>query len=116
MIAPGDRGSGSLLGLAIAGAIAAVVSLTLPLYSALALRERIAGAADAAALAGAGVESGISPGIACTVAATVAAANGSRLAACEVDGLVVTVRLDATFMDLPLTAIATAGPPPEGTN
>jgi hypothetical protein len=50
------------------------------------------------------------------MAARLAAANGAVLAACSVDGLVVTVRTSAGFLGLTLTSTATAGPPVVGTN
>jgi secretion/DNA translocation related TadE-like protein len=112
----GDRGSGSLLGLAIIGSLAAVVALLVPLIVGLGIRESLANAADAAALAGADVAAGIAPGIPCDVAARLAAANGVSLDACEVDGLVVTVRTDRRFLGLELDATATAGPPGAVTN
>jgi secretion/DNA translocation related TadE-like protein len=107
----GERGSGSILGLAIAGTIAAVLSVTLPLYMGFSVRESVAGAADASALAGADVASGIAPGSPCGVAATVAAANGASLVSCRVDGLVVTVGLERGFLGLQLVQSARAGPP-----
>jgi secretion/DNA translocation related TadE-like protein len=111
-----DRGSGSLLGLAIVGSVAAVVSLLVPLILGLGIRESLAGGADAAALAGADVAAGIAPGIPCDAAARLAAANGVSLGACAVDGLVVTVRTDRHFLGLELDATATAGPPGSVTN
>jgi secretion/DNA translocation related TadE-like protein len=116
MTAAGDRGSGSLLGLAIVGAIAALSFIVVPLYIGLSVRASVSGAADAAALAGADVAAGISPGDPCVIAASVAASNGTRLTACEVDGLIVTVATTAAFLGLSLRATATAGPPEVGTN
>jgi secretion/DNA translocation related TadE-like protein len=107
----GENGSGSLLGLAIAGALAAMMVMTLPLYIGLSARESVARAADASALAGADVAAGLSGGVPCTVARSVAAANRAALGACRVDGLVVTVTTGATFLGLRLTASAAAGPP-----
>jgi secretion/DNA translocation related TadE-like protein len=106
-----DRGSGTLLGLAIIGAIAALVSLTIPVGIGLAIRQSIATAADTAALAAADVSAGISPGSPCDVARTVATANRATLARCSVDGLVVTVRTEGHYLGLSLTATAIAGPP-----
>ncbi|HEX4057654.1 MAG TPA: hypothetical protein VHX87_04985 [Galbitalea sp.] len=116
MRAAGDRGSGSVLGLAIAGSIVAIVSLTLPLYMGLAVRAWVLDAADAAALGGADVASGLAPGSPCATAARIAAANDATQTACDVDGLVVTVRENHGFLGAALTATATAGPPGMGTN
>jgi secretion/DNA translocation related TadE-like protein len=111
-----DRGSGSILGLAIAGSVVAIVALLVPLVVGMRIRETVAESADAAALAGADVAAGVAPGIPCDVAARLAAANGGSLDACEVDGLVVTVRTDRYFLGLNLAASATAGPPGAVTN
>jgi secretion/DNA translocation related TadE-like protein len=111
-----DRGSGSLLGLAIAGSIIAILSVALPLYIGLSARESLANTADAAALGSADVASGIAPGSPCTIAAHIALANGAVVSACKVDGLVVTVRVNRDFLGIELTAAATAGPPGAGTN
>jgi secretion/DNA translocation related TadE-like protein len=111
-----ESGSGSILGLAIAGCIVAIVLLSLPLYMGLQIRASVAGAADAAALAGADVATGLAPGDPCIVAAAIGRANGASISGCDVDGLVVTVTAKATFLDIPLTASATAGPPGAVTN
>jgi secretion/DNA translocation related TadE-like protein len=116
MIGAADRGSGSMLGLAIAGSIVAVVALLVPLIAGLRIRDAVAESADAAALAGADVAAGSVTGIPCDVATRLAVANGSSLAGCEVDGLVVTVRTDRHFLGLDLVATATAGPPGAVTN
>jgi secretion/DNA translocation related TadE-like protein len=111
-----DDGSGSLFGLALVGSIGALVVLTIPLCTGLAIRQSVATAADAAALATADVAAGIAPGVPCDVARTVATANRAVLGACSVDGLVVTVRAQSTFLGLTLAATATAGPPGAVTN
>jgi secretion/DNA translocation related TadE-like protein len=116
MMGAGDCGSGSMLGLAITGSVVAIVALLVPLDAGLRIREALAETADAAALAGADVAAGIAPGIPCDGAARLAAANGGSLDACEVDGLVVTVRTDRHFLGLNLVATATAGPPGAVTN
>jgi secretion/DNA translocation related TadE-like protein len=106
-----DRGSGSLLAIAIIGAIASMTAVGLPLYAALSARASIRGAADAAALAGADVLSGIAPGDPCDDARRVAAAHSGRLTLCTVDGLVVTVTVARDLLGLTLASSATAGPP-----
>jgi secretion/DNA translocation related TadE-like protein len=116
MTGPSDRGSGSLLGLAVVGSLAAVVALLVPLFVGLGIRGSLAGATDAAALAAADVAAGIAPGIPCDTASRLAAANGVSLGACAVDGLVVTVRTDRRFLGLELDSTATAGPPGAVTN
>jgi secretion/DNA translocation related TadE-like protein len=113
---PGETGSGSLLAVAVIGATIASVALGVPLLAGIGTRQSAEGAADASALAGADVAAGSYPGSPCVVAADVARANGARLAGCEVDGLVVTVRASTEFLGLPLAASATAGPPVVGPN
>lgn len=112
----GDVGSGSLLAIAIIGATIASLALCVPLLVGIGIRESVATAADAAALAGADVAAGIYPGSPCAVAASVATANHARIAGCSVDGLVVTVRASADFLGLHLASEATAGPPVVVTN
>jgi secretion/DNA translocation related TadE-like protein len=111
-----DRGSGTLLGLAIVGSIGALVTPTIPLCVGLGVRASVDTAADSSALAGADVAAGISPGSPCDAARAVAAANRATLGACAVDGLVVTVRAQSSFMGVALAATATAGPPGAVTN
>lgn len=109
-----DRGSGTILTIAIVACIVALTAMTIPLYSALVLRQAVAGAADAAALAAADAAVGIVAGFPCEVAGRVAAANGAALDACEVDGLIVTVVTSRSMLGIPVTAAATAGPPTGG--
>ncbi|MCU1421851.1 MAG: topoisomerase, partial [Microbacteriaceae bacterium] len=110
----GDRGSGSVLGLSIVGAVIALLLLLLPLAGAIELRQRVSSAADAAALAAADVESGAIPGIPCREAGRVTAAVGAVVERCEVDGGVATVRVRGGILGLAATATATAGPPRAG--
>ena len=110
----GELGAGSLLGIAIVATMLCVVAMVLPLYYVLAVKQSVAGAADAAALAAADVRVGIVPGEPCAVAATVASANGTELAACEIDGLVVTVTARRAFAGFAVGVSATAGPPDIG--
>jgi secretion/DNA translocation related TadE-like protein len=107
-----DRGAGAVLALAIVGGMTVVLVAVLSLGAALVLRQRVIGAADAAALAAADAASGAVAGVSCGVAAPVAAANGAVLDGCELDGLVATVRVSARFGVIVFTARSTAGPPP----
>ena len=113
---PGDAGSGSLLAVALVGATLASLAFGVPLLVGIGIRQSVADAADASALAAADVAAGIFAGSPCAVAADVASANGVRLERCEVDGLVVTVRTGTEFLGVPLATSATAGPPVVGTN
>lgn len=106
-----DRGAASVLAIALLSATLVLTLACVPLYSALIERQRVAGAADAAALAAADVAVGREPGIPCVVAERVAAANRATLQRCVVDGLIVTVRVASSVGIMAVTADATAGPP-----
>ena len=109
-----QTGAGSLLVVAILAAVLCVVATVLPLQFALSRRHAMAGAADAAALAAADARSGAVAGVPCDLAARVASANGARLDACAVDGLVATVRVSTRVLGITVTATASAGPPARG--
>lgn len=108
----GERGSASVVIVGLMAGIAALTSLAIPLYSALAMKQSVAAAADAAALAAADVAVGRAPGFPCEVATRVAAANGASVTACKVDGLVATVSASRFLLGIPVVSTATAGPPP----
>jgi secretion/DNA translocation related TadE-like protein len=72
--------------------------------------QRLAGAADAAALAAADAAAGAVIGVPCERAAEVAEASGVALAECDLDGLVATVEVAGRFGLLPCAARARAGP------
>ena len=108
----GERGAGSVLGVAIVAALISLTALLVPLYLVFATKQALAGAADAAALAAADVRVGFVAGEPCAVAARVAAANGGDLTACQVDGLVVTVTVSGSVSGFAIGVSATAGPPP----
>lgn len=110
MSARDDSGSGTVLGLALLGAIVGLATLALPLYRACVVAQSVAGAADASALAAADVSVGIAPGVPCTVAAEVATANSTKLMTCGVDGSVATVEMAEQFLGVQIAASATAGP------
>lgn len=107
-----DRGSGSVLALAVLGVVTIVALAVLALGVALADRQRVIGAADAAALAAADAASGAVAGAPCVLAAHLAAAGGARLDSCVVDGLVATVAVSANIGPARFTARSRAGPPP----
>jgi secretion/DNA translocation related TadE-like protein len=111
-----ESGSGTVLGLAVAGCVVTAVAVMIPLYMGLSQREALEGAADATALAGADVASGISPGSPCEVAGRVAGSDGAAMTSCVVDGLVVTVRVERDYLGLQLTESASAGPSETVTN
>ncbi|GAA1546409.1 secretion/DNA translocation related TadE-like protein [Microbacterium ginsengiterrae] len=75
--------------------------------------QRAAGAADAAALAAADAASGaiVTDDEPCALAARVAAASRATLVECAVDGLMVTVQVQAAYSGLAAASRARAGPP-----
>ena len=106
-----ERGAGVVLALAIVGVVVLLATAMVGLGAVLAVRQRVIGAADAAAVAAADVAIGIAPGDPCTVAAHVAAAGGARVQRCALDGLVVTVTVAGSAAGIPISALARAGPP-----
>ena len=107
-----EDGSGSILAVAIIGSVVALALLMLPVSMGFAVRQSVAGAADASALAAADTAVGLYAGFPCSAAARVAAANGASITSCEVDGLVVTVTVSRPLLGVEVTAAATAGPAP----
>lgn len=107
-----DRGSGSVLAVALLGALVTLTAVLMPLLALLPAHQSAQGAADAAALAAADVASGLMPGVPCDTAARAAELNGSRLAACTVDGLIATVTVARTVGAFPISSRARAGPAP----
>jgi secretion/DNA translocation related TadE-like protein len=110
----GDRGAGSILAVAIIGALAAMLTLLFPLCAVLAVKQKVAGAADAAAVAAADVAVGTLPGLPCAAAAIVAEANGAVLRSCTVSVTSATVRTQIRLLGFSVTATATAGQREEG--
>jgi secretion/DNA translocation related TadE-like protein len=106
-----DRGSGSVLALAVVALLAVLMLSAVGVGAALAHRQRVIAAADAGALAAADTALGIHPGVPCEQAARVVAAHGATLAACEVEGVVATVSASARVAGVLVTAQARAGPP-----
>ena len=99
-----------MLAVGVAGAIVCVAAVVVPLYAVLAARSRVAGAADAAALAAADARVGAVTGFPCERAAEVAAANEAFLKKCTVDGLVATVTVQRQIAGFSIEQTSTAGP------
>jgi secretion/DNA translocation related TadE-like protein len=96
------------------GVVVCTATLSVSLVSAgaaAAFSQRLAGVADAAALAAADAASGLILGEPCARAADVADASTAALTSCELDDLVATVTVSATFGRFAATASARAGPP-----
>lgn len=102
-----------MVGLAVVAALAAAVVAFAPFGGALAARQVLVGAADAAALAAADTASGRVSGDPCGAAAAIAEALRVTLAECSLGGGgVAEVTVSTTILGFPLTAEARAGPPP----
>ncbi|GAA1995073.1 helicase [Microbacterium pumilum] len=103
---PGALGAAAIVGVAAALTVGLATGGSAAVFG-----QRLAGAADAAALAGADAASGAVIAVPCEVADLLAASSGAALASCEVVGLEVTVTVSASFGPLAATASARAGPP-----
>jgi secretion/DNA translocation related TadE-like protein len=108
-----EQGSGSVLAVALAASILVLTGLALPLNSALTVRQTVANAADAAALAAADTVSGVVSGYPCENAAEGARLNGAELGECSVDGLEVEVSATRRVLGIAVVVRARAGPPPD---
>lgn len=107
-----ERGSGTMLGLAVIGVVLVVVLAVAGLAGSLQARSAAQSAADLGAIAGAQLLHGPggSPDAACARARTVVATGGAVLEACRVAGGVVEVRATvAATRFLTATAAARAG-------
>ena len=106
-----EHGSGSVLAIAVLGAVVLVSGAAILGLGALAAQQGVQAAADAAALAAADTLSGRSAGYPCENAARAAALDQASVASCETDGLVAVVTVSREWSRLDLTARARAGPP-----
>ena len=103
---------GTTLVVGIVGGCATLMIAFAGIGAAAVTSQRLAGAADAAALAAADAASGAVSGDPCGRAGEVAAASGAFLSGCELDGLIATVTVSGSFGRLTAAASARAGPPP----
>lgn len=114
-----DRGSMTVLSLAVVGVVLTLTVAGLVLASAVVASHRARLAADLGALAGASaLQRGDGATAACARAARVATANRARVGSCAVDGATLTLSVDvvAPGWGSPAVARARAGPatPPSG--
>ncbi|MDQ1136125.1 secretion/DNA translocation related TadE-like protein [Microbacterium sp. SORGH_AS 1204] len=96
------------------GVVAALVAVTVSLGvvgGAVVEARRVAGIADAAALAAADAASGAVPGVPCERAGRVAAAGDVHLSTCDVAGLVATIMVAGAYGGISFDARSRAGPP-----
>lgn len=100
--------------LAAAGLVVSAAMLTgafASVSAAAVFGQRLAGVADAAALAAADAASGAVTGVPCERAGELAQSAEVELTGCELEGLVATVSVSAPFGVLVAVARARAGPP-----
>lgn len=107
----GERGSGTVLGLTLVGAIVSVTVAALGVLGAFPARQNAVGAADAAALVAADTLSGIVSGDPCGRADELARANGAVLDACSLDGDTASVTVHISWGVFTLVGRSRAGPP-----
>lgn len=106
-----ERGAGSGLVVGIIAVMFAVCGVLLGVMQLGAHSQRLAGAADAGALAAADIASGRNPGEPCSAAQLVAAAHDAQLVVCEIRGAEVYVEMTSNFAGMWLCERALAGPP-----
>ncbi|GAA4175070.1 Rv3654c family TadE-like protein [Gryllotalpicola koreensis] len=106
-----ERGAGSVLAVAVLGALMLVTGAVVLALGALAAQQSVQSAADAAALAAADTLSGRATGYPCENAARAAALDQASVASCDTDGLVAVVAVSRGWARLELSARARAGPP-----
>ncbi|MFG6443994.1 Rv3654c family TadE-like protein [Microbacterium sp. P07] len=104
--------AGTIAGVGIAAGVVVVTVALAAVGAASVHTQRLASAADAAALAAADAASGAAAGVPCERAAEVASAAGTAVSACDLDALVATVTVSAPFGAIAASASARAGPPP----
>jgi len=107
----GERGSGTILTVAVLAAVLALVGTVVAVSLALVAKQRVVGAADAAALAAADTASGFVAGYPCAAAKRAAQLNGAELGGCDVAGLIATVTAHTSYLGMEITVAARAGPP-----
>ena len=109
-----ERGSGTVLALALVFVLLVAGTAVGLLAQAGVLASRAAAAADLAALAAADAARGLAPGEPCAVAAEVAARNDARISSCSIEGgdtvQVGTELLERSPFGI-ATGLARAGPP-----
>ncbi|MBP2437482.1 Rv3654c family TadE-like protein [Microbacterium amylolyticum] len=103
-------GGAAFTGASVAATAVVVAGLALA-GGAAAESHRVAGAADAAALAAADTLSGFAGGEPCDRAHRVASAASVGVTICELSGRDATIEVRGTFIGLPVIARARAGPP-----
>lgn len=107
-----ERGAGSVLVLAIVGAVVALTTALLPMLGVVVQSQVAENAADAAALAAADARIGAVAGNPCSLARLVARRNGARLVTCDGTDTEASVSVAVSVLGFEITARARAGPAP----
>jgi secretion/DNA translocation related TadE-like protein len=110
-VGSGERGSVSVIALGMIAGVLALTGCIAALSAAFVAKQRLVGAADAAAVAAADVVSGVVPGYPCERAEEAARINGATLVDCAVDGPVASVLVSAQVLAIEVRVRARAGPP-----
>lgn len=106
-----QEGSGSLLAVAVVGAVLTMAAMLIPALAILSASQSVQNAADAAALAAADTASGAIPGVPCESASSAARMNEAALDACALDGLIASVSVSRSVGAFLVSSTARAGPP-----
>jgi len=107
----GQRGSGTLLGLAILSVIAIVGSLAIAVTSGLNEARGVQAVANQAALAASDVSRGVVSGHPCRVASSLVTASGYRLRGCDVSHGKAWIVVGGLWWGIDISKRAHAGPP-----
>ena len=106
-----ERGSITVIAIGMIAGVIALTGCIAGITAALVVKQRVAGAADAAAVAAADVVSGAVAGYPCERAENVARLNEASLIDCGVDGPIASVLVSAQVLAFEVRARARAGPP-----
>lgn len=106
-----DGGSVTVVAAALVGVVLALALAVASAGGVLVERHRLAGAADAAALAAADAASGMTGEVPCDSAGRLASAGGARMTSCRTEGSTATIELSKAVGPFAVRATATAGQP-----
>lgn len=108
----GQRGSGTLLGLALLATLATLGSGAVIVSMGFVEASRVQGVANQASLAASDVSRGVAPGHPCRVASQIVTAAQYRMGRCEVRGGEALVTVTGVWWSMPIEKRARAGPLP----
>ncbi|MDZ5144560.1 Rv3654c family TadE-like protein [Microbacterium testaceum] len=103
--------AGAVSSVGVAAVIAGLIAALAVVGGAALAAERLAGTADAAALAAADAASGAVTGVPCDEAARIAEAGNASLRECDVEGLIATITVAGAYGGISFDARSRAGPP-----